>query len=379
MKKIVVVFGTRPEAIKLAPVILALRAQRDIDCKVCVTAQHRQLLDQVLDVFRIIPDVDLDLMRPNQSLSELTSRAINTLDTLYKKELPDIVLVQGDTTTALCATLAAFYNKIAIGHIEAGLRSGNLYSPWPEEGNRILTSHLATLHFAPTEDNKANLLREGIPEYRIFVTGNTIVDALHSVLMQIKNASPRIPGLPPAVMKRWEGHPVVLITGHRRENFGPRFESICNAIAELARLYPEAHFVFPVHLNPNVRIPVERILGSLGGNVHLIEPIPYKAFVALMNRATFILSDSGGIQEEGPSMGKPVLVMRDTTERPEAVSAGWAKLVGTGLNTIVKEASALIEMASGHADVVRQKNPFGDGHATERIVRICRVTLNLDT
>jgi len=378
MKKVAVVFGTRPEAIKLAPVILALRADKQFNCSVCVTAQHRELLDQVLGVFNFIPDVDLNLMRHNQTLSDLTARAIQALDAYLKSELPDLVLVQGDTTTVLCATLAAFYNKIPVGHIEAGLRTGNLFSPWPEEANRVLTSHLATIHFAPTETNRFNLIKEGISEDRVFVTGNTIIDALFYVLAQVRSQPPDIPGLSPFDLKRWEGRPLVLITGHRRENFGPGFESICKAIAELARLYPEVQFVYPVHLNPNVRIPVERILKSLHENVHLIEPIPYKAFIALMDRATFILSDSGGIQEEAPSLGKPVLVMRETTERPEAVSAGCARLVGTEYDNIVREASTLIKDESARIAIASVINPFGDGRATERILRVCRKYLCLN-
>jgi UDP-N-acetylglucosamine 2-epimerase (non-hydrolysing) len=378
MKKVAVIFGTRPEAIKLAPVILALRTDKHFNCSVCVTAQHRELLDQVLGVFNIIPDIDLDLMKHNQTLSDLTARTIQAVDAYLKSELPDLVLVQGDTTTVLCATLAAFYNKIPVGHVEAGLRTGNLFSPWPEEANRVLTSHLATIHFAPTETNRFNLIKEGISEDRVFVTGNTIIDALLIVLAQVRSQPPDIPGLSPVEWRRWEGQPLVLITGHRRENFGPGFESICKAIAELARLYPDVQFVYPVHLNPNVRIPVERILKPLHGNVHLIEPIPYKAFIALMDRASFILSDSGGIQEEAPSLGKPVLVMRETTERPEAVSAGCARLVGTDYDNIVREASTLIKDESARMAIARVKNPFGDGRATERILRVCRKYLCLN-
>lgn len=377
-KRIAVVFGTRPEAIKLAPLVLALRQDRDIDCSVCVTAQHRELLDQVLEEFGIIPDVDLDLMRPNQTLADLTSRALLGLDLYFRSAPPDLVLVQGDTTTVFSASLAAFYNRIPVGHVEAGLRSGNLLSPWPEEANRILTSHLAALHFAPTETNRLNLIKEGIAADRIFVTGNTVVDALQIIRNQVRAAPPEIPGYPEGVRPKGERQPLVLITGHRRENFGPGFEAICKAIAELARLYPETLFIYPVHLNPHVRGPVKRILGSSEHpNIHLIEPVPYRAFVALMDQAQLILTDSGGIQEEAPTMGKPVLVMRDTTERPEAIAAGVAKLVGTQTQAIVGEARRLIADAPSREAMARIANPFGDGKATERILAACRVFLGL--
>jgi len=370
MKKVSIVFGTRPEAIKLAPVILALRADKDFVCSVCVTAQHRELLDQVLGVFKIVPDVDLNLMRHNQTLSTLTARAIQALDDYFKLELPDLVLVQGDTTTVLCATLAAFYNRIPVGHIEAGLRTGDLFSPWPEEANRVLTSHLAAIHFAPTETNRSNLIKEGISGDKIFVTGNTIIDALFFVLAQVRSQPLDIPGISPSDWKRWEGRPLVLVTGHRRENFGPGFESICKAIAELARLFPTVQFVYPVHLNPNVREPVKRILrSSQYQNVHLIEPTPYNAFVALMDRATFILTDSGGIQEEAPSLGKPVLVTRTTTERSEALDAGSVKLVGTDFNRIVATASILLTGKKVLKEMTAVENPYGDGRATVRILQ----------
>ena len=369
MKKVAVIFGTRPEAIKLAPVILALKEDKHFDCRVCVTAQHRELLDQVLGVFNIVPDIDLNLMRYDQTLSDLTARGIQALDDYFRSELPDLILVQGDTTTALCATLAAFYNRISVGHVEAGLRSGDLFSPWPEEANRILTSHLATIHFAPTETSRFNLIKEGISEDRIFVTGNTIIDALLSVLAQVRSQPPDIPGLSPADWKRWEGQPLVLITGHRRENIGSGFESVCKAIAELARLFPAVQFVYPVHLNPNVREPVDRILGSSRHrNIHLIEPIPYRPFVALMDRATFILTDSGGIQEEAPSLGKPVLLTRSTTERPEAVAAGTVKIVGTDFDRIVTTASTLLTDKRVYSDMTRVHNPYGDGYASMRIL-----------
>jgi UDP-N-acetylglucosamine 2-epimerase (non-hydrolysing) len=373
MTKVAVIFGTRPEAIKLAPVILALRADRDFRCSVCVTAQHRELLDQVFGVFKFMPDRDLNLMQQNQTLSELTARAIQALDAYLKSELPDLVLVQGDTTTVLCATLAAFYNRIPVGHIEAGLRTGNLYSPWPEEANRVLTSRLAAIHFAPTETSRANLINEGISQDRIFVTGNTIIDALFYILSEVKACPPDIPGVSPSDWKRWEGRPLVLITGHRRENFGPGFESICTAISHLGRIFPEVQFVYPVHLNPNVREPVERILGAYrNGNIHLIDPLPYVPFIAMMERATLILTDSGGIQEEAPSLGKPVLVMRDTTERPEAISAGCAKLVGTDCENIIREVTNLIVDEPTRIRMANVRNPYGDGHAAEKILSICR-------
>jgi UDP-N-acetylglucosamine 2-epimerase (non-hydrolysing) len=370
--KINVVFGTRPEAIKLAPVVLALKEQPRVTCRVCVTGQHRHMLDQVLQTFGIVPDSDLNLMEPNQTLGRLTARAVEALDAYFASEKPDLVLVQGDTTTVFCAAMAAFYHRVPVGHIEAGLRTGNLESPWPEEANRVLTSRLTALHFAPTEASRHNLLREGIPTERIRVTGNTVIDALLLTLKKARSQPPDIPGLAPATLAAWEGKPVVLITGHRRENHGAGFESICRAIAELARRYPQVAFVYPVHLNPNVREPVPRILGrSSVANVHLIEPLPYLPFVALMDRSTLVLSDSGGIQEEAPSLGKPVLVLRDTTERPEAVSAGTVKLVGTSVDTIVDETSRLLDDRMAYQEMARAHNPYGDGKATARIVEAC--------
>ncbi len=389
-----VIFGTRPEAIKLAPVILALRKESWCDCRVCVTGQHRQMLDQVLEVFEIEPDTDLALMRHDQTLGGLTSRAMEALDTYLASEKPDFVLVQGDTTTVFCATLAAFYHHIPVGHVEAGLRTWNLQAPWPEEANRVLTSRLATLHFAPTETARQNLLNEGVPSEIIHVTGNTVIDALFLALEKIRKHPPAIPGLPGNSMESLMNAPVVLITGHRRENFGDGFESICQAIAELARRFPEVHFVYPVHLNPNVREPVMRILSIGKGvagegtvcslhtscsrrpNVHLIEPLSYLPFVSLMNRATLILTDSGGVQEEAPSLGKPVLVMRNTSERPEAVQAGTAKLVGTEMQSIVEESHRLLTNPQACAQKQRAHNPYGDGRAAERIVQACRAFLS---
>ena len=376
MSKVAVIFGTRPEAIKLAPVILALKNDPRFPCQVCVTAQHREMLDQVLGVFGIKPDVDLDLMEPNQSLAGLTARVVEAVDRSLAKSKPDLVLIQGDTTTTFCAALVAFYHHIPVGHVEAGLRTGNLDSPWPEEANRVLATRLTTLHFAPTELNRQNLLKERVAPERIFVTGNTVIDALFLARDIVKEHPPAIPGLPEALATA-NSPRLVLITGHRRENFGPGFEAICKAIAELARRFPETAFVYPVHLNPNVRKPVNQILRSAGtDNVHLIEPLPYLPFVAMMNRASVILSDSGGIQEEAPSLGKPVLVMRDTTERPEAVIAGTVKLVGTDEGKIVEETSKLLTDKAVYDEMARAHNPYGDGKATGRIIAACAEFLN---
>lgn len=387
MKKISVIFGTRPETIKLAPVILALRQLAGIQCHVCVTAQHRSMLDQVLTVFAIQPDVDLNLMRPRQTLAGFTARAMTALDGYLADYKPDLVLVQGDTTTVFCAALAAFYHHIPVGHVEAGLRTWNMEAPWPEEANRVLTSRLAALHFAPTKWSRDNLLKEGVPAGRIFVTGNPVIDALHLALGLIKKTPPQIPGLPPALQPRAAGAEaagprVVLITGHRRENFGRGFETICRAIARLARQFPAVHFVYPVHLNPQVREPVYRLLGpdarraagrkSAADNVHLIEPLEYLPFVALMERAHLILTDSGGVQEEAPSLGRPVLVMRDTTERPEAVAAGTVRLVGTKTRSIVDAVAELLTRPAAYRAMARAQNPYGDGLAAKRICRIVR-------
>jgi len=331
------------------------------------------MLDQVLSVFDISPDTDLNLMRPEQTLNGLASRAIEALDALYSREKPDLVLVQGDTTTVFCAALAAFHHRVPVGHVEAGLRTGDLSSPWPEEANRILTSRLATLHFAPTEMNRRNLLREAIASDRIFVTGNTVIDALLMALQKVKEHPPDMPGISARTVERWySGASLVLITGHRRENFGRGLEAICQAIAELANRFPETDFVYPVHLNPNVRRPVHGILGrGKHRNIHLIEPLPYLAFVAMMHHATIILTDSGGVQEEAPSLAKPVLVMRDRTERPEAVSAGNAMVVGTDSDRIVEEASKLMTDSIAYKAMARAHNPYGDGRASGRILEVC--------
>jgi len=382
-KKVSVIFGTRPEAIKLAPVIQALQRDPRFACHVCVTAQHRQMLDQVLEVFGLQPDTDLNLMRPNQTLGGFTARAIEAIDAHLAVEKPGMILAQGDTTTVLCAALAAFYHRIPFGHVEAGLRTGNLEAPWPEEANRVLTSRLAALHFAPTETARQNLLKERVKPEAIHVTGNTVIDALFIALEKVKLNPPVVSGLPddlqPTPMSGLgNAHPspalprVVLITGHRRENFGDGFESICGAIAELSEQLPEVHFVYPVHLNPNVRRPVQAILARQGAgaprNIHLIEPLPYLPFVAMMHRSTLVLTDSGGVQEEAPSLGKPVLVMRETTERPEAVEAGTVLLVGTDRQRIVTEVSRLLTDSAAYDRMARAHNPYGDGHATGRIL-----------
>lgn len=374
MIKVSIVFGTRPEAIKLAPVILAMRADSRFDCRVCVTAQHREMLDQVLTAFGIRPETDLNLMKSDQGLGKLTSTAIFELDQYLARERPHLVVVQGDTTTAFCGALAAFYHHIPVGHIEAGLRTGDMNAPWPEEANRVLVSRIAALHFAPTEKAKQNLLIEGIGPDKIWVTGNTVIDALFIALEKVKAAPPEIPGLVPDALGLSNSSPFVLITGHRRESFGPGFESICRAIAELANRFPNVQFVYPVHLNPNVREPVGRILGTQGRparNIHLIDPLSYLPFIALLERCTLVLTDSGGIQEEAPSLGKPVLVMRDKTERPEAIEAGTVRLVGTDFNTIVDETARLLTDRVAYDQMARAINPYGDGKATGRILDAC--------
>jgi UDP-N-acetylglucosamine 2-epimerase (non-hydrolysing) len=367
MKKVSFIFGTRPEAIKLSPIILAMRADGSLQAHVCVTAQHRQMLDQMLRVFDIVPDVDLDLMRPNQTLAELTSRAITAVDGYLAACRPDLILVQGDTTTVFCASLCGFYRRIPVGHVEAGLRTWNKFAPYPEEINRVLTTCVADHHFAPTIWSRDNLLREHVPAASIHVTGNTVIDALLMAVEKIRVSRPMVPGLAEEVLKN--GQPMVLITGHRRESFGEGFESICRAIATLAERFSRTSFVYPVHMNSNVREPVYRVLGQVR-NVHLIEPQDYLPFVTLMERATVILTDSGGVQEEAPALGKPVLVMRDTTERPEAIESGAAQLVGTDTTRIVEAVSALLEdPAACHRT---GGSPYGDGRAAGRILAACK-------
>jgi UDP-N-acetylglucosamine 2-epimerase (non-hydrolysing) len=381
MSLISCIFGTRPEAIKLAPVILALRQQPGLDVHLCVTAQHRQMLDQVLSVFDLNPDADFDLMQSNQTLGGFTARAIAAVDGYLTQTKPDLVIVQGDTTTVFCATLAAFYHHIPVAHVEAGLRTGDLQAPWPEEANRVLTSRLARLHFAPTALSRQNLRREGIPEAHIFVTGNPVIDALFLARARAAAEKPTVAGLPGFLQPAETGTTrTVLITGHRRENFGAGFDEICRGIARLAESFPEVHFIYPVHLNPRVREPVHRILDpGRHANLHLIEPLPYLPFVALMHAATLILTDSGGVQEEAPSLGKPVLVMRDVTERPEAVEAGTVKLVGPHADGIHDQASRLLTDAQAYAAMTRAHNPYGDGKAAGRIADHCAQYLHPPT
>lgn len=367
MMKILSVFGTRPEAIKMAPLVRLLGKDRRFDSRVCVTAQHRQMLDQVLKLFEIHPRYDLNVMRPGQSLSTLTASILTGLDPVLDEFKPDILLVHGDTTSCFSAALAAFYKKLPIAHVEAGLRTGNLSSPWPEEANRKLTGSLATLHFAPTETAKENLLREGILASSISVTGNTVIDALLLARGRLSTEACLRSGSEEWFPQLRDNADLVLITGHRRENFGDGFERICRAIHTLAADLPEVDFLYPVHLNPNVHGPVKALLGGLT-NVHLVAPLEYLPFVYLMNRARIILTDSGGIQEEAPSLGKPVLVMRDTTERPEAVDAGTVRLVGTDIREIVEGVQMLLCDKVAYKKMTQANNPYGDGHASQRIV-----------
>ncbi|MEY9558808.1 non-hydrolyzing UDP-N-acetylglucosamine 2-epimerase [Sinorhizobium fredii] len=364
--KILTVFGTRPEAIKMAPLVGMLREQPTIDARVCVTAQHRQMLDQVLNLFEIEPNYDLDIMKPGQSLSGITSEILVRIEPILKDFSPDMVLVHGDTSTTLATTLASYYHQIPVGHVEAGLRTGNIYSPWPEEANRKLTGALTKLHFAPTEESRLNLLREGVSSDEIHITGNTVIDALLQVRSKLETDA-RLASDLAGRFSFLGGGRLVLITGHRRENFGEGFERICTAIQQLSKEFPSDDFVYPVHLNPNVREPVERILYGLP-NVHLIEPLEYLPFVYLMTRAHIILTDSGGIQEEAPSLGKPVLVMRETTERPEAVKAGTVKLVGTDVAEIAAGVRQLMNDKSAYDRMAFAHNPYGDGQACIRIL-----------
>nr|WP_301289794.1 UDP-N-acetylglucosamine 2-epimerase (non-hydrolyzing) [Erwinia persicina] len=366
--KVLTVFGTRPEAIKMAPLVHALAQDGEIDARLCVTAQHREMLDQVLQLFAIVPDYDLNIMRPGQGLTEITSRILEGLKGVFTEFRPDVVLVHGDTTTTFAASLAAFYHRIPVGHVEAGLRTGDLYSPWPEEANRTLTGHLATWHFPPTETARQNLLRENLPAARMFVTGNTVIDALFWVRDRVLSDEQLRNGLATRYPFLEADKKLILVTGHRRESFGDGFERICSALADIARRHPEAQIVYPVHLNPNVSEPVNRILSDID-NVVLIEPQEYLPFVWLMDRAWLILTDSGGIQEEAPSLGKPVLVMRDTTERPEAVDAGTVRLVGTDTQKIVREVTRLLTDEEAYQSMSRAHNPYGDGLACERIVQ----------
>jgi UDP-N-acetylglucosamine 2-epimerase (non-hydrolysing) len=366
MKRILTVFGTRPEAIKLAPVILELEKHPDrFESLVCVTAQHREMLDQVLGWFRIKPAYDLDLMQPDQGLAEFASRALVSVSDLLKKVGPDVVLVQGDTTTVMIAALSAFYQQIPVGHVEAGLRTRHRYNPFPEEINRRMAGVLTTFHFAPTARAAAALRAEQVPEENIFVTGNTVVDAM---LMTVQRP------VELEVDLRWEGRRLILVTAHRRESFGAPFESLCLALRDIAERNSEVEIVYPVHLNPNVRAPVRRILAE-HPRIHLLDPLRYEQFVHLMAKAHFILTDSGGIQEEAPVLGKPTLIMRETTERPEAVEAGTGRLVGTDRERIVAEAERLLHNEEDYRAMAQAGSPFGDGHAAERIVNILSTKL----
>ncbi len=370
MHRALTIFGTRPEAIKMAPVIRHLESCSSFISEVCITAQHRQMLDQVLDIFKINPDYDLDIMQANQNLFDVTTNVLSKLKTVIDKSKPDIVLVQGDTTTTFAASLAAFYLRVPIGHVEAGLRTYNKYSPFPEEANRNMTTVIADFNFAPTKWAESNLLREGIPKERIFTTGNTVIDALYLALGIIKSSE---------INRRLERNfeflrnskKVILITGHRRESFGEGFKSICNAIKKLARVFPKYDFVYPVHLNPNVQKPAQNILNQNKlPNVYLIEPVEYLSFVYLMKKSSLILTDSGGIQEEAITLGKPVLVMRNTTERPEGIKAGAAKLVGNKEEGIFSECKDLLTNKSKYNKMTKVENPYGNGKAAERIVKI---------
>jgi UDP-N-acetylglucosamine 2-epimerase (non-hydrolysing) len=363
--KLLLVFGTRPEAIKMAPLVKALQLCPTLQVKVCVTAQHRQMLDQVLQLFDITPDFDLNLMRPGQSLTQLTCNILQGMETVFEQNTPDWVLVHGDTSTTLATSLAAYYRQISVAHVEAGLRTHNMYSPWPEEANRQITGRLARLHFAPTEQARTNLLQEGVAPESILVTGNTVIDALLTVSQRLDEdvtLHSQLAGLFPFLDATRR---LVLVTGHRRENFGAGFESMCHAMKDIAT-DPNVQVVYPVHLNPQVQEPVNRILGDVS-NVHLIAPLDYLPFVYLMKRSYLILTDSGGVQEEAPSLGKPVLVMRNTTERPEAVTAGTVKLVGTDRTTIVSETLTLLQDPVAYEAMAQAHNPYGDGLACQRI------------
>lgn len=378
MKKIMLVFGTRPEAIKMAPLVKEFQKRpNEFQTIVCVTGQHREMLDQVLHIFEITPDYDLNIMKQGQDLYDVTARVLLGMRDVLKEAKPDVVLVHGDTTTSTAAALAAFYQQIPVGHVEAGLRTHNIYSPWPEEMNRQLTGRLATYHFAPTPLSRQNLLSEGVQESHIIVTGNTVIDALYMVVDKIKRDKVLDAKLEKLlkqsgydVNRLSAGKKLVLITGHRRENFGDGFISMCRAIKALTEKYPEVDFVYPMHLNPNVRKPIHEVFGEVLsglGNMFFIEPLEYLSFVYLMEKSTIVLTDSGGIQEEAPGLGKPVLVMRDTTERPEALEAGTVKLVGTDYGKIIKEVSALIEDREYYDRMSKAVNPYGDGKACQRI------------
>jgi len=378
LKKILIIFGTRPEAIKMAPLVRACKAEKTFEVMVCVTAQHREMLDQVLELFEIIPEYDLNIMKPGQDLYDVTAKVLLGLRDVLHAFSPDLVLVHGDTTTTLSAALAAFYQRIKVGHVEAGLRTGDIYSPWPEEANRKLTTQIAAYHFAPTMTSEQNLLQDGVNKENIVVTGNTVIDALFMALEKIKSD----PGLEERIVTfihksvasehfDLKHSKFILVTGHRRENHGNGFINICSALKAIAQKNPQLHIVYPVHLNPNVQKPVIELLSDIE-NVHLIEPLQYEHFIYLMDSSFFIITDSGGVQEEAPSLGKPVLVMRDTTERPEALEAGTVKLVGTDRELIIKEAQELIDVPAAYERMSKAHNPYGDGRACEKIINFIK-------
>lgn len=383
MKKIMLVFGTRPEAIKMCPLVIELKKHPDVfDTKVCVTGQHREMLDQVLKIFGVVPDYDLNIMQQSQDLYDVTSKVLMGMREVLKEAKPYMVLVHGDTTTSMAAALAAFYQQIPVGHVEAGLRTHNIYSPWPEEMNRQITGRIAYINFAPTQLSRQNLLDEGVKDEKITVTGNTVIDALQMIVTKMssdngldKVLKDRLLSFGYNVERLTYGKKLVLITGHRRENFGEGFLNICNAIKKLAQTYPNVDFVYPMHLNPNVRRPIHEVFGedlTHLGNVFFVEPLEYLEFVYLMKKSAIVLTDSGGIQEEAPGLGKPVLVMRDTTERPEAVEAGTVKLVGTDVVKIIRNVSLLLDDADEYRKMSQAVNPYGDGKACERIIQALR-------
>ena len=375
MKKILLVFGTRPEAIKMAPLVKAFQEQNQyFQTKVCVTAQHREMLDQVLSLFAIATDFDLDIMQPNQDLYDITSNILHGMKGVFKSYRPDIIFVHGDTTTTFAVSLAAFYEKISVAHIEAGLRTGNIYSPWPEEANRKLTSQLTTYHFAPTPQSRDNLLKENVAPDKIIVTGNTVIDALLFMRNRLQTDAPFRERVRKFIKEKGfdpESAGFILVTGHRRENFGQGFIDICTALKSIAQDRPNLNIVYPVHLNPNVRQPVNELLTGVK-NIFLIEPLQYEAFIYLMSLSKLIITDSGGVQEEAPSLGKPVLVMRDTTERPEAVDAGTVKLVGTNVQRIVSETNELLDNSQAYDNMAKAHNPYGDGKACERVINFMK-------
>jgi UDP-N-acetylglucosamine 2-epimerase (non-hydrolysing) len=368
MKKIIIIVGTRPEAIKMAPVVFELRKCPDsFETRICASGQHRELLDQVLNIFGIAPDIDLNVMEQNQGLSDLTSRILVKVSQVFEAEKPDALLIQGDTTTVMAAALSAFYQKIPVGHVEAGLRTGDIYFPFPEEINRRLTSVIARYHFAPTEEAKRALLGEGVAEEKVFVTGNPVIDALHWILRKPKPQ--KVEDIMRLTDPNSDGRKFILVTAHRRENFGPPFEEICTGLKKLAERNTDISILYPVHLNPHVREPVLRILGNVQG-VHLIDPVEYDVMVHLMKECYFIITDSGGIQEEAPALGKPVLVLRDRTERPEAVEAGIAKVIGPRADGIVREGERLLRSQDAYAHMAKRMDLYGNGKAAEKIVRV---------